>query len=340
MATIGSTFFDLIDLYKRQEGDNRQIATIIELLKENNAILDDAVAVECNMGTKHRTTVRTGLPAVTWGKFYQGISQSKSTTAQVDDTTGFVEQLSSIDTRLLDISGNRNAVRLTEAQASLEAISQEVASTLIYGNDGTDPTKFLGLAPRFNDTTAVNGGQIVDAGGTGADNTSIWFVTWGDNQCHTLYPQGTMAGVSRKDKGEQRTLDASSNPYFVEEELFCQHMGLTVRDWRYVSRVANIDVSDLQAGSVDIYRFMRQAFWKIKQHRLPGTRMAIYCNADVCEALDADSTPTTSTITAGTTRESYVRLRPTEVDGFEVMSYRGIPIRQVDAILNTEAQVT
>lgn len=340
MATIGSTFFDLIDLYKRQEGDNRQIATIIELLKENNAILDDAVAVECNMGTKHRTTVRTGLPAVTWGKFYQGISQSKSTTAQVDDTTGFVEQLSSIDTRLLDISGNRNAVRLTEAQASLEAISQEVASTLIYGNDGTDPTKFLGLAPRFNDTTAVNGGQIVNAGGTGADNTSIWFVTWGDNQCHTLYPQGTMAGVSRKDKGEQRTLDASSNPYFVEEELFCQHIGLTVRDWRYVSRVANIDVSDLQAGSVDIYKFMRQAFWKIKQHRLPGTRMAIYCNADVCEALDADSTPTTSTITAGTTRESYVRLRPTEVDGFEVMSYRGIPIRQVDAILNTEAQVT
>lgn len=340
MATLGSTFFDLIDLYKRQEGDNRQIATIIELLKENNAILDDAVAMECNMGTKHRTTVRTGLPAVTWGKFYQGISQSKSTTAQVDDTTGFVEQLSSIDTRLLDISGNRNAVRLTEAQASLEAIAQEVASTLIYGNDGTDPTKFLGLAPRFADLAAVNGGQIVDAGGTGADNTSIWFVTWGDNQCHTLYPGGTAAGVSRKDKGEQRTVDGSGNPYFVEEELFCQHIGLTVRDWRYVSRVANIDVSDLQAGTVDIYKWMRKAFWKIKQHRLPGTRMAIYCNADVLEALDADSTPTTSTITGGTTRESYVRLRPTEVDGFEVMSYRGIPVRQVDAILNTEAQVT
>lgn len=340
MATLGSTFFDLIDLYKRQEGDNRQIATIIELLKENNAILDDAVAMECNMGTKHRTTVRTGLPAVTWGKFYQGISQSKSTTAQVDDATGFVEQLSSIDTRLLDISGNRNAVRLTEAQASLEAIAQEVASTIIYGNDGTDPTKFLGLAPRFADLAAVNGGQIVDAGGVGADNTSIWFVTWGDNQCHTLYPQGTAAGVSRKDKGEQRTVDGAGNPYFVEEELFCQHAGLTVRDWRYVSRVANIDVSDLEAGTVDIYKWMRKAFWKIKQHRLPGTRMAIYCNSDVLEALDADSTPTTSTITGGTTRESYVRLRPTEVDGFEVMSYRGIPVRQVDAILNTEAQVT
>lgn len=337
MATLGSTYFDLIDLYKRQD-DNRQIATVIELLKENNAILDDAIAMECNMGVKHRTTVRTGLPSVTWGKFYQGISQSKSTTAQVDDTTGFVEQLSSIDTRLLDISGNRNAVRLSEAQASLEAISQEVASTLIYGNDGTDPTKFLGLAPRFNSTSAVNGGQIVDAAGTGSDNTSIWFVTWGDNQCHTLYPNGTAGGVTRDDKGEQRTVDGNGDPYYVEEELFCQNIGLTVRDWRYVSRVANIDVSDLAAGSVDIYSFMRKAFWKIKKHRLPGTRSAIYCNSDVLEALDADSTPTSGTQSG--TGDSFVRLRPTEVDGFEVMSYRGIPVRQVDAILNTETQVT
>lgn len=333
MATIGSTFFDLIDLYKRQD-ENRQIATVIELLKENNAILDDAVAQECNMGTKHRTTIRTGLPSVTWGQFYQGIAQSKSTTAQVDDTTGFVEQLSTIDKRLLDISGNRNAVRLSEATASLEAISQEVASTLIYGNDATDPTKFLGFAPRFNSLSAVNGGQIVDGGGSGADNTSIWFVTWGDNQSHLLYPSGTSAGISREDKGEQRTLDGSSNPYFVEEELFTQHVGLTVRDWRYVSRVANIDVSDLAAGSVDIYALMRKAFWKLKQHRLPGSRQAIYCNADCLEALDADSTPTTGT------SASFVRLSPTEVDGFEVMSYRGIPVRQVDAILNNEAQVT
>jgi hypothetical protein len=336
MATIGSSFFDLIDLYKSQD-ETRAIAKVIEMLKENNAILDDAMAVECNMGTKHRTTIRTGLPSVTWGQFYQGIAQSKGTKAQVDDTTGFVEQLSSIDKRLLDISGNPNAVRLSEAFASLEAISQEVASTLIYGNDNTSPAEFTGFAPRFNDLGAVNGGQIIDAGGTGADNTSIWFVTWGDSQCSMLYPQGTQGGVKREDKGEQRTVDGSGNPYFVMEEQFTQHAGLSVRDWRYVSRVANIDASLLDAGSVDIYSFMRKAFWKLKSHRVTGGRMAIYCNAGVLEALDADSTPTTST---GVTANTTVRLRPTEVDGFEVMSYRGIPIRQVDALLINEAQIT
>ena len=332
MATIGSTFFDLIDLHKSQD-ENRQIATVIEMLKENNPILDDAMAMECNTGTKHRTTIRTGLPTVTWGQFYQGISQSKSTKAQVEDTTGFVEQLSSVDTRLLAISGNANAVRLSEAQASLEAISQEVASTLIYGNDNLDPTKFLGLAPRFNDLGAVNGGQIVDGAGTGSINTSVWFVTWGDTKSHLLYPEGTAAGVQREDKGEQRTLDGDGNPYFVKEELFSQNVGLTVRDWRSVSRIANIDTAALAAGTVDIYALMRSAFWKINKHRVEGTRSAIYCNADVLEALDQDTTPTVGT------SASFVRLSPTEVDGHEVISYRGMPVRQVDAILNTEARV-
>lgn len=333
MATIGATFFDLIDKFKLED-ETRQIATVIEMLKENNAILDDAMTQECNMGVKHRTTIRTGLPTVTWGQFYRGIPQSKSTTAQVDDTTGFVEGLSTIDERLLDISSNPNAVRLSEAKPFIEAISQEVASTLIYGNDNTAPEEFTGLHPRFNDLGAANGGQIVDAGGTGAVNTSIWFVTWSDSACHMLYPAGTAAGVSRVDKGSQRVLDGTGNPYFAMEEMFTQHAGLTVRDWRKVARVANIDSADLAAGDVDIYAFMRAAFWRLKSHRVPDGRLAIYCNSDVLEALDADSTPTT-----GTTA-SFVRLRPTEVDGFEVMSYRGIPVRQVDAILNDEAQIT
>lgn len=333
MATLGTSYYDLIDRFKRTD-ELGKIATVIEMLKEHNPILDDAMARECNMGVKHRTTIRTGLPSVTWGRFYRGISQSKSTTTQVDDTTGFVEQLSSIDKRMLDVSPDRDAERLSEANASIEAISQEVASTLIYGNDNTAPDEFTGFAPRFNDLSAVNGGQIVDAEGAQSDNTSAWIVTWGDSQCHTLYPKGTSAGVSREDMGVQRTVDENGDPFFVEEELFTQHAGLTVRDWRYVSRIANIDVSDLEAGTVDIYRWMRKAFWKIKKHRLPNARYAIYANADVLEALDADSTPTASTST------SYVRLRPTEVDGMEVMAYRGIPLRQVDAILNTEDRIT
>lgn len=333
MATLGSSYLDLIDVFKRQDG-NQEIATVIELLSETNSILDDAMAMECNNGTKHRTTVRTGLPSTTWGQLYQGIPQSRSSTQQVEDTTGFVEALSTVDKRLLDLSGNEAALRLSEATSFLEAMSQEVATNLFYGNVTTDPEKFTGLAPRFNSLTAPNGGQIVDAGGTGVDNTSIWIVSWSDQACHLLYPKGTSAGLSREDKGDQRVLDGSGNPYYTKEELFRWHVGLTVRDWRQVVRIANIDSSLLAAGSVDIYKWLRKGYWKMNNHRLSGGRMAIYCNSDVLEALDADSTPTTST------SASFVRLRPMDVDGREVMGYRGMPVRQCDAITNAEAQVT
>lgn len=336
MSTIGSTYHDLIDKLKR-ESSTGQVAAIIELLMQTNGILDDAMVQQCNQGMSHLTTVRTGLPSVTWGQLYKGIVQSRSTTQQVEDTTGFLEGLSTIDKRLLDLSPNRAATRLSEAEGFLESLSQTMASTLIYGNTATDTDRFTGLAPRFNDTAAVNGGQIVDAGGTGSDNTSIWMVTWSDNACHMLTPKGIPGGIQRSDKGEQRVLDEDGNPYYVEEEMFTWHNGLTVRDWRQVVRVANIDVSDLQAGSVDIYKFLRQGYWKwrkINDSARQKSRMAIYCNADVLEALDADSTPTSSTTA------SFVRIKPMEVEGKEVMGYRGIPIRQVDAITTTEAQVS
>ena len=332
MATLGNTFVDLIDVYKQQDGSGNFV-DVIEMLMELTPMLDDAIAVECNKGTTHLHTVRSGLPTITWGKLYQGIPNSKGKKAQVEDTTGFVEGLSTVDKRLLKLSGNEGAVRLSEAQSYLEAMSQEVATKLIYGNSASDPEEFMGLAPRFDDKSAANGNQIIDAGGVGADNTSIWFVTWGDNQCNLLYPKGTQAGVNRDDKGEQRVTDGSGNAYYAKEELFTWHIGLAVKDWRYVSRIANIDVSLMAAGSVALFDFMRKAYYKLQNRRVAGGKIAIYCNRDVLEALDALAT------NAGAS-DSFIRLKTTEIEGKEVTTYRGIPIRETDAIINTEARVT
>lgn len=331
MATLGDSFVDLIDIYKQQDGRG-QFVPVIEMLMEMTPMLDDAIAMECNKGTSHLHTVRSGLPDVTWGKLYQGIPNSKGRTAQVEDTTGFVEGLSTIDKRLLQLSTNEGAVRLSEAQAFLEAMAQEVQNKMIYGNSASDPEEFMGLAPRFNDLSASNGNQIIDAGGVGSDNTSIWFVTWGDNQATVLYPKGTAAGVQREDKGEQRVLDANGNAYYALEELFTWNIGLAVKDWRYVARVANVDVSDMQAGSVALYDFMRKAYYRLQNRRVAGGNLAIYCNRDVLEALDAIGT------NAGAS-DNFTRLKPMEIQGQEVLTYRGIPIRETDAIINTEARV-
>jgi len=336
MATLGATYVDLIDIAKQKDPDG-SIATIIELLKQMNPILDDAVAMECNKGGSHVHTTRTGLPSVTWGALYKGIAQSKSTTQQVEDTTGFLEGLSTIDTRVLDLAKNKGAVRLNEAMSYIEAMNQEMGTGIFYHDTATTPEKFKGLAARYNALGGSGAGnQIIDAGGTGSDNTSIWFVTWGDRFTHLLYPEGTQAGLKREDMGRQRVLDSSGNAYYVEEEKFTWHIGTAVKDWRYNARVANMDVSLMQAGSVALYDFMRKAYYKLQSRMRRGDaavgRQAIYCNRDVLEALDALAS------NAGSS-DNFTRLKIGEIEGAEVLTYRGIPIRETDALINTEARI-
>lgn len=329
MATKGNTYPSLIDLYKNKEG-GMVTATIIEMLTEINPILSEMVVRECNQGATHLTTIRSGLPSATWRELYQGVQPSKATNKQVTDATGMLEAWSEIDAKLVDLAGSgAGQFRLNEAQAFLQAMSNEMASTIFYGSAANE---FTGLAPRFNSLSAENGSQIIDAGGTGSDNTSIWMVVWGENTCHGLYPQGSSAGLSRSDKGLTTKESADDGLYDVYREKFTWDMGLTVRDWRYVSRVANIDVSDMEAGSVDLYKFLRKAYYALYQRRVSGGNAAIYCNTDVMEALDALATNN------GTT-DNFVRLTRMEIEGEQVLAYRGIPIRECDALLNTESRV-
>ena len=347
MSTVGGLYLDIAEIKKGKCGN--EVADIINMLSQTNGILDDAIWRECNSGTRHKHTVLSGLPDVSWGRLYKGIKNGRAKRTQVEDVTGFIEGLSTVDERLTELEPNVNAFRLQEAEAFMESLGQTMASSIIYEDADANPDRFTGLAPRFNDLSAQNGNQIIDAGGTGSDNTSIWFVTWGPAACQLIYPQGTSAGVTRKDLGSQRVHDENGDPYFALEEKFTVHLGVSVRDWRKVVRIANIDVSELEAGNVDIYDLMRKAFNKVHGLRKSarGTdsvasgdgnfmnpRTAIYCNDVVFEALDRE---TNNSRKSGS--DNFIRMRPTEIQGNEVDAYRSIPVVQVDAILKTEARV-
>ncbi|MEL6411298.1 MAG: major capsid protein [Pseudomonadota bacterium] len=342
MATLVQTMLNMADVYKRSD-PTKGIADIIEMMNDTSQdILTDWVWEECNDGTKHTHTIRTGLPSVAWGALYEGTPQSKSGTQQVSDTTGFVEAMCTIDKRVLELAGDKRlALRASESRPFIEAMSQELISSLFYYDSATNARHPKGLSARFG-VKATNGAgnQIVDAGGVGSDNMSIWFVSWGQDGVCALYPKGTTGGIKQEDKGEQRVVDESGNPYYVEEEMVRAYAGFKVKDWRQVSRIANIDVSELMAGNVDLYAFMRKAYYKMHNRRAPKVhdqnnpgRAVIYANRDALEALDALATNQGAA-------DNFTRLRPMEIEGKEVLSYRGIPIRECDALLNTEAQVT
>lgn len=333
MATIGNTYLSLIDVYK-QTDPKGNIADIIELLAETNPILEDMVIMEANDGTTHLTTMRTGIPSGTFRKLYQAVQPTKSTTKQVRDATGMMENWSEVDAKLVELAGGGSGgakLRMNEATAFIEGLSNTMAARIFYGNTASDPEEFLGLAPRFSSLSAENAGQIIDAGGTGVDNTSIWVIVWGERTVHAIYPKGSKAGLQRDDKGKV-TKETSEGVYDVYREKFSWDLGLSVRDWRYVTRIANIDVSNMQAGSVALYTFLRRAYYALYQRKVSGGRAAIYCNRDVLEALD-------TLANNGGAADSFVRLTRSEFEGKEVLSYRGIPIRETDAILNTEARV-
>ncbi len=342
MATIGNSFIGIIDMLKGAGGADAQLGEVVEALRQLNPLMEDAVTAEANMGTYHRHTIRTGLPDVAWGRLYQGIPQSKSTTQQVDDTTGFVEGLSTVDDRILEVSPNPAAVRLSEGRAFLEAMGQEVQRGFFYHDTATAPEKFKGLSARYAKLGGGGAGsQVIDAGGTGSDNASIWFVTHGDNYTTLIHPKGTKAGVTRDDKGTQRTQDPNGGVYYVKEELFRQHVGVAVRDWRFNSRVANIPLSALAAGNFDMYKFMRKAYYKLQGRRsakMPGDvaaqgRTVIYMNRDMIEYLDATGTNSNA-------KDNFARLTTGELQGQEVTMYRGMVIRETDALINAEQRVT
>ncbi len=334
MATVGNQYLDLADLYRKQDPDG-QVAEVIEMLSEINPILDDAITQECNDGTSHQTTTRTGLPQGTWRKLYQGVQPSKGQTTQVKDTTGFLEAYSEVDNKLLKLAGaNGNALRMDEAESFVEGMSQQMASALFYSDTDVTPEQFMGLAPRFASLSGSDSaGQIIDGGGSSTDNTSVWFVVWSPKTCSLLYPKGSKAGISRDDLGKSTKELTDGSMYEVMREHFMWDIGLTVRDWRYISAVRNIDVSDIQAGGAtaldDLINNMIKAFYKLRQRRVRNGRAAIYCNTDVKTALHLaalDKAANTLTV------ENF--------EGKEIMRFLGIPIREVDAILNTEAEIT
>ena len=346
-ATVGSLALTYADWAKRMD-DGYRVAAIIELLSQTNEILDDMLVMEGNLPTGHKTTVRTGLPQATWRLLNAGVPNAKSNTAQIVDTCGNLETYAVIDKDLADLNGNTAEFRLSEVRAFLEGMSQQIASTLIYGNQHINPERFTGLAPRYSTvstTAAQTANNVLDAGGTSTTNTSLWITTWGADTIMGIFPKGKITGLQHRDMGEWPVQDSAGNTYQAYRDHFKWEIGLTLRDWRYCARVANIDVTQLTGVSAaNLINLIVRALYRLPTAPAQATaiqtsdtpevranmgRVVIYCNRVIRTYLDLQAMNKTN-----------VLLRLEEFNGKVVTTFRGIPVRTCDAILNNESQVT
>lgn len=338
MATLAVDRPTLVDFAKRTDPDGK-IAMVAEILDATNEVLKDMVWQEGNLPTGHRTTVRTGIPTPTWRKLNAGVQPVKSTTVQITNNTGMLEAYAEVDKALADLNGNTAAFRLSEDRPFIEGMNQEMASTLFYGNEGTEPEAFTGFSTYYNDLSAENADNIINAAGAGADNASIWLIVWGPNTIHGIFPKGSRAGLHHEDKG-QVTIEDANGSGGGRMEAYRTHYrwdaGLVVRDWRYAVRIANIDKSDLSttytagafASGADLANLMFEAMTLIPQMSLGSP--VFYMSRTILTTLRQQL----SAKTQGST------LTSENAGGEFVERFQGIPIRRVDTLAADEAVVS
>lgn len=345
-------YLTLLD-WSRRVGPDGSIDDIAELLSQCNEVFKDMLWRESNLPTGHKSTVRTGLPSGTWRALYGGVPYTKSETAQITDATAVLSAYSQIDKNLAELNGDIASLRMSEDNAHLEGLSQQMATTLMYGNAATNPTQFTGFSPRYNtvsSTNAKNAVNVLDGGGTNSNNSSLWLIGWGDETTFGIFPKGSKAGLVFEDRGDVVPgYDASNNPFPAYTSYFEWKAGLVVKDWRYISRLCNIDTTSVAGGlqstaPPDLFLYMSKMVVRLPtmarrvsgitetdapDEPSPGIAPAWYCNRTVREYLDIQAI-----------RDKNVLLKPTEYAGEPVVEFRGTPIRVVDALTTTEARIT
>ncbi|EOC5813772.1 major capsid protein [Cronobacter turicensis] len=330
MATLSGKY-TLLDVAKAFDPDG-STASVAELLNQSNEMLLDMPWFEGNLATGHRITTRTGLPDVVFRKINGGVPPSKAATAQIDESCGILEARCEIDKDLAMLNGNTASFRLLQATAFIEAMNQKMQNQVLYGDVNSTPEAFTGLGPRFGAIASggANKANIIDAGGTGSNLTSIWLVGWGPNTIHGIYPKGSEAGLKHNDLGEGDAFDANQNRYRAYMDQYQWKCGIALHDWRYVVRIANIDVSALTknaASGADIIDLMTQATEMI--HSLSGVNPVFYGNRKIGSFLRRQ---TVNKVASGTLSYDDVGGRPATI-------FSGIPYRRVDALNTTEARI-
>jgi hypothetical protein len=140
--------------------------------------------------------------------------------------------------------------------------------------------------------------------------------------------------------------DSVGNMFRAYTTHFKHTMGICPMDWRYGARFCNIDTT--AAGlkgpnAVDIFSNMSDMVLMMPtgskatsgitktdapDDPAPGTRQVFYCDRLVRSAMDRQAI-----------RDRNVLISMHDYAGLPVMSYRTIPIKVVDQLINTEARV-
>jgi hypothetical protein len=343
MALQGSGVTTIIDVLTELAPDGKQLE-IAEVLTQQNEVLSDMHWEEGNSVAGHKDGVRTVLPTPSFRALNAGVPVTKAGTTTIEETCALLEDFSQVDRELAIMAGDVNKYRLKQAVPHIQGMSNKMATELFYGNASSNPLGFTGLAPRYNTlstTTNKAAANVINAGGTGSALRSIWLVGWSPNTVFGIYPKNTKGGLDHEDatnaSGEGAhgfpaaavLQDASGLNYMGYRDHWIWRVGLFVKDWRFVVRIANIDPATLTrtaATGAILEDLMIQAQEQIES--LTGVRAVFYVPRILQTWFRRQMVAN---------KASYLTMQ--EYGGQKVMEFNGTPIRRTDALNVNEAQV-
>lgn len=341
----------LADVTSRIDGAGKQMY-IAEMLSQSTALVEDMPLKEGTEIFGHEFSYRTSLPAGNFRQLNQGVGYSKSTTGKARLGMGSLEGYSQIDRMLAEANPSGiEAFRTTEDVAFIEGMGQTWEQTLWYGNTNTNPAAFLGMSLFYNtltQATAQNAVNVINGGGVGSSNASLWLIAWGERTVYGTYPRNSKAGLVSEDKADTvPAYDNVGNRYEAYTTYFRQQGNIVPEDWRNAVRIANLDTTSAGlagASAPDLFLLLSQAVMlppalgkgvsgimktDSPTDPTPSVRPVIYANRTIRFWMDAQGM-----------RDRNVLLTINDAAGRPQDVFRGVPVKISDRLLITESAVS
>ena len=279
MATKGSKMLTLHDVKSGTLPDGSFDRAIVEMMYDENPSLRDIPFQECNNGSQHISTIRTGLPTAVWTEFYKGVPASKSGKKQVMNATGSLGSKIIFDYNMfLKEQANKNGDQFIadEASAHGEALGIAAATALFYGNVANDPKGINGFFKSYSKYGSITSDDkdIVNyvIKGKGSDASvaalrSIMLVGWGSRSMFGLVPQGGSMGLVKGTMDTQQLPDDDGNLFKAGIQDLSYNVGLCIKDFRYGCRIANLQLDKWDAtGAPKFFNLLTSAKIRAKSN--------------------------------------------------------------------------
>jgi hypothetical protein len=341
-----STFTDIINNYSSADA-RAQFVQPAKVLRRACPLLEFLPMIPSNNITSNIATRTDYLPTPATRRFNEFAAVTSAKNTSLSDPIAMFVDWCVQDKEVVAIQNNPAEWLSDQIDNHVEGFAQKLESEMWYGNMGTDPGAFNGLATRFHNTSSYPNGDntwvpnVWDNGYESGNGTSIWCFEFGKNKVQGIFPVNSPAGLEIRQLGEQTWtmptalsgMLASAKAIQALVTYMQWKIGLQVVDERCVQRIANVNPTALASGGFDENVLIQALGYLPGRGQAPGT--VIVCNRTMLNQINIRATSQKTNAFFTQNMESG------DIWGARLVTrFQGIQIVMSEKITNVESNVT